>query len=160
LRNPEYREALFIVPFLLMGYLFQGIYYNLSVWFKVTDKTKFGAIITSIGAMITFVLNYLLIPILGYYGSALATLATFVAMAAISYALGQKHYPIPYNLNRILLYIASAGIWVWIVYDIGFDNFFVNLVIKNLFVLAYLLFVYLLERKNFRGLKLFGIELP
>jgi len=160
LRNPEYHEALFVVPFLLMAYLFQGIYYNLSVWFKVTDKTIWGAIITTIGALITAVLNYLLIPIFGYFGCAIATLVTFVAMAMISYLIGQRHYPIPYNLGRILTYIGSAGVWVWILYGVNFDNLLADLILKNLLVFAYLLFIYLLERKNIRGVKILGIRLP
>ena len=90
-----------IVPILLLANLFLGIYYNLAVWFKLTEKTKYGAYLSIFGAVITLALNFVLIPQIGFVGSAWATLVCYAAMMAASYFMGRKHYPIPYNIKRI-----------------------------------------------------------
>ncbi len=113
LRRPEYTEALGTVPILLLANLFLGISYNLSVWFKLTDKTLYGTMLTVFGVIFTLALNWLLIPIWGYMGSAVATLVCYFCITVASYLIGQKHYPIPYQLGRISLYLfLSAGL-VW-----------------------------------------------
>ena len=103
--NEAYWDAMSVVPILLLAYLFLGIYHNLSVWYKVTDRTKFGAYISIFGALLTILINLLFIPKFGYMASATATLAAYVTMAFISYILGQKHYKVPYNLKKIGLYL-------------------------------------------------------
>ncbi|MCC3159959.1 polysaccharide biosynthesis C-terminal domain-containing protein [Hymenobacter sp. 15J16-1T3B] len=108
LRKPEYLEGLPVVPVLLLANLFLGVYYNLSVWFKLTDKTYFGTYISFGGAVLTVALNFLLIPVLGYMGSAIATLVCYASMAAICWALGNHHFPVPYPVGRLLLWIATA----------------------------------------------------
>ncbi len=112
LRNPAYHEGLVVVPFLLMGGLFLGIYYNLSLWYKLTDKTQYGAIISVSGALLTVVLNLILIPIMGYLGSAIVTLITYGSMTAISYVWGAKIYPVPYKVTKGLSYLILAGAMV------------------------------------------------
>ncbi|MBK7383926.1 MAG: polysaccharide biosynthesis C-terminal domain-containing protein [Flavobacteriales bacterium] len=97
--NPAYHEGLRVVPILMLANVFLGIYYNQSVWYKLTDRTRVGGTIAIIGAAITIAFNFALIPVLGYMGSAWATLACYAGMAVISYAWGQKHYPIPYNVS-------------------------------------------------------------
>lgn len=159
LRNPEYREGLYIVPFLLMGYLFLGIYYNLSVWFKVTDKTLYGALITGVGATVTIGANLLLIPILGYFGSALTTLATYLTMVVISYGLGQHHYPIPYKVANAFYYIVMASVLATVFYNINMGHLLLNVLIRNLSVLLFLALVYLSERRHLKGRKIFGLTL-
>ncbi len=104
----KFREGLVVVPILLLANLFLGIYFNLSIWYKLTDKTWYGAIITMTGTLITIVLNVLLIPKLGYVGSAWAALGCYFTMVVISYLLGQKKYPIPYETGRLMLLIAGA----------------------------------------------------
>lgn len=104
----EYREGLFIVPILLLANLFLGIFYNLSIWYKVKEKNRVGAVITVIGALITLSLNWMLIPLFSYVGAAWTTLATYFFMAIVSYVLGQRYYPVPYRVGRISLYIAAA----------------------------------------------------
>lgn len=106
--GPEFREGVKVVPILLLAYMFYGIVFNLSFWFKLSDRTSLGAAISIIGAFITIVLNVWLIPIIGYMGSAWATLASYTAMAAVSYFLGRKYYPIPYDLKRIGSYLALS----------------------------------------------------
>jgi O-antigen/teichoic acid export membrane protein len=90
---------------LLAANLFLGIYYNLSIWFKLTEKTRFGAYFAIFGAIITVVLNLSLIPIFGFEGAAITTLLCYVSMTIISYMFGQKYYPIPYNIKRIIGYL-------------------------------------------------------
>jgi O-antigen/teichoic acid export membrane protein len=108
LRNAAYRAALGVVPYLLLGYLFLGMYYNLSVWFKLTDKTHYGTWLTCIGAFITVVLNRVLIPSIGYWGSVWATVASYGIMCLCCYYWGQKHYPIPYRMGNKLAYIMAT----------------------------------------------------
>jgi len=101
-------EAMWVVPIILIASFCLGIYHNLSVWYKITDKTKFGAYISVFGAVITLVLNYVLIPIIGYKGSAIATLAAYGSMMFLSYYYGRKYYPIPYNIKKIVLYLTTS----------------------------------------------------
>lgn len=106
--NPEYWEAMKVVPLIILANFFLGIYTNLSVWYKLIDKTKVGAYISVLGAVVTLVLNFLLIPMFSYMGSAIATLAAYGSMMAISYYLGNKHYPIPYDKKRIFGYLGVS----------------------------------------------------
>ena len=85
-----------------------GIYQNLSVWYKVTDMTKFAAYISVVGATITLLLNIILIPNYSFLGSAIATLIAYLTMASLSYAIVKKYYPIPYNASKILFYIVLS----------------------------------------------------
>ncbi|MEZ4886702.1 MAG: oligosaccharide flippase family protein [Chitinophagales bacterium] len=110
----NFREGLYIVPILLLANLCLGMYYNLSIWYKLTDKTPIGAIIAVIGASITIVLNVLLIPSIGYLGSAWATLICYASMVIISYFWSRKYYLIPYEIGRILQYLI-IGIGLFLV---------------------------------------------
>jgi O-antigen/teichoic acid export membrane protein len=118
IRLPEYHshsDALFIVPILLMANLLLGIFFNLSIWYKLNDKTKLGAVVSTIGAIITVVLLYLYVPIYGFKAAAITTLIAYLVMTVLSYVLGQKYYPVNYNVQlviglialSVLLYIAS-----------------------------------------------------
>jgi O-antigen/teichoic acid export membrane protein len=108
----EYREGLDVVPILLMANLFLGVYVNLSIWYKLTDRTLMGAWVSLFGAVLTVALNVWWIPTLGYLGSAWATLACYGGMALLSYLLGQRYYPVPYPLLDIGLYLAlGLGIY-------------------------------------------------
>src|SRR5690625_5842895 len=89
--DESYWVAMDIVPIILLANLFLGIYHNLSVWYKITDNTKVGAYISIVGALLTIVGNYVLIPYLSYYGSALATLLAYGGMMFLSYLFGQKY---------------------------------------------------------------------
>lgn len=106
--DTSYHEGLNVVPILLLANLFLGIYYNLSIWYKLNDKTKFGAYLAIFGAIITLVLNIVLIPIIGYMGSAWATFVCYLAMMLVSYFLGKKHFPVPYQVKKILAYFVLA----------------------------------------------------
>lgn len=104
--GPEYRDGLPVVPILLMANLCLGIYVNLSIWYKLTDRTMLGAWVALGGAVVTIVLNVWWIPIYGYMGSAWATLAAYGGMAIASYLLGRRYYPVEYDLKKILGYTA------------------------------------------------------
>jgi O-antigen/teichoic acid export membrane protein len=104
-KHPEYAEGLHIVPVLSMGSIFLGIYYNLSVWYKLTNRNMTGAYITIGGALLTIVLNVLLIPKFSYTGAAWATFFCYFFMMVISYVLGQKHYRIPYPKKKLITYL-------------------------------------------------------
>lgn len=103
-----YREGLAVVPILLLANMFLGIYFNLSIWYKLTGQTRYGAWIAIIGAIVTILLNIWWIPIWGYYGSAWATLACYLLMTLLSYFWGQKFFHVPYELKRISLFILAA----------------------------------------------------
>ena len=109
LRRPEYLQGLVVVPILLLANLFLGVYYNLSVWFKLTDKTYYGTYIGAGGAVLTIALNFLLIPVLGYLGCALATLACYFMMAMLCWRLGERHFPVPYPALRLGLWLLAAA---------------------------------------------------
>lgn len=104
----SYWSAMDIVPLIIMANFFLGIYTNLSVWYKLIDKTKVGAYISIVGAIVTLVFNVLLIPKWSYMGSAIATILAYGTMMSISYVLGQKAYPIPYDKKKIAMYIGLA----------------------------------------------------
>jgi len=107
----EYREGLGIVPILLMANLLLGIYVNLSIWYKLTDRTGWGAWVSILGAALTIALNIALIPKYGYVGSAWATLACYAAMVVLSWGLGRHFYPVPYPVGRIVGYLLfSVGL--------------------------------------------------
>ncbi len=108
-KNPEYGEGIYVVPILAMASVFLGIYYNLSIWYKLTNKNWIGARITLTGAAITIALNLWWIPEFGYIGSAWATFICYAYMMVASYFMGQRHYPVPYELPKLMMYIAGAA---------------------------------------------------
>lgn len=142
--NPDYWTALTIVPIILLANLCLGIYHNLSVWYKVTDRTKFGAYISVIGALITLALNFILIPIISYKGSAIATLAAYGSMMLISYFLGQKHYKVPYNLKKIGGYLLLSLVLA----SVSFYGFNGNILIGTGFLFLYIALIFVSEKKD------------
>jgi O-antigen/teichoic acid export membrane protein len=141
--SPAYRRGLDIVPVLLLGHLFIGIYYNTAFWFKLSDKTQYGTLITAIGAILTVGLNVVLIPIMGYMGCAVAFLGSSVLMTAICYWLGERHYPVPYKVGSALGYIGAGGLLIWLNSFIRIQNLWIavpyHLILCGLFILAVLL---------------------
>ena len=106
--KPTYFEGIIVVPIVMMGELFFGIYFNLSLWYKLTDKTYWGAIFSTIGCVIIIALNIIFIPKFGYLACAWASFAGYFLIMLISYFVGQKKYPIKYDLKTIGLYFALA----------------------------------------------------
>lgn len=153
-----YEEGLSIVPILAMGSVFLGIYYNLSVWYKLTNKTLTGAWITIGGAVITVLLNIWWIPLFGYNGSAWATFVCYAFMMIISYKLGQKHYPIPYVTKKLMAYLVIVTL-LFLLHQL-FIHFITQLwagITFGCFLLAvYGWFILLVERKEFQKMPLIG----
>jgi O-antigen/teichoic acid export membrane protein len=108
IRSEAYWEAMWIVPIILIANFCLGIYHNLSVWYKITDRTKFGAYISVFGAVVTLVINFAFIETYSYKASAVATLVAYGLMMLLSYYFGRKYYPIPYNLKKIGLYLVIS----------------------------------------------------
>lgn len=149
LAKPAYWEGLHIVPILLLSYLLLGVYYNFSVWFKLTDRTYYGTIITIGGVIITVVANYILIPIAGYEGSSWAALLCYLGMAVACYVLGQKFYPIPYDIGKSVAYVVVTLLIVYGVNAIAMEDQLVATGFHTLVIGIYLACIYLLERKQF-----------
>ena len=141
IRNESLIEALEIVPIILLASFCLGIYHNLSVWYKITDRTKYGAYISSIGAVLTLLINFIFIPKIGYMASAIATLSAYGTMMSLSYYFGKKHYPIPYNLRKIAFY---GGISI-LFSGLSFYVFNRNLIAGSLLLLVFLGLIYKLE---------------
>jgi len=146
LGRDEYRAGLGIVPFLLLANLFLGMYYNLSVWFKLTDKTYFGTYISFGGAALTILLNFFLIPLLGYMGSAITTLACYFMMAAVCWYLGNKHYPIPYPMARLSAWLLLAVGLVAASWYLPLPNYWLRHAVHLALCLAFAGAVFLIER--------------
>ena len=127
LDDKSYWEAMKVVPLIILANFFLGIYNNLSVWYKLIDKTKIGAYISIVGAILTLVLNYFLIPKYSYYGSAIATIAAYGSMMFISYVLGKKYYPIPYDMNKIGGYLGLSILFSAISFYGFRENYFVGI---------------------------------
>ena len=144
--NPEYWEAMNIVPLILLASFFLGIYHNLSVWYKVSDKTRFGAFISIIGAAITIGINYVFIPILGYMASAIAALFAYGTMMVVSYYLGKSRYPVPYNFRKILFYLGISILFS----AVAFYGFGRSLYAGIPLLLIFLGMVYKLENDKLR----------
>ena len=149
----EFRVGLEVVPILLLANLFLGMYVNLSIWYKLTDRTLMGAFVSLSGAVLTIVLNVWLIPLLGYVGSAWATLACYASMAIVSYLLGRHYYPVAYDIKRVLGYIAiGVGLYfVRIELPLDADWQMPWLLSVELMVL-YLLVIVLFEKRQFKTL--------
>ncbi len=149
--SKDYSEGLSIIPILAMGSVFLGIYYNLSVWYKLTNKTMFGAWITLAGAAITVVLNIWWIPLFGYNGSAWATFVCYGFMMVISYTQGQKHYRIPYALKKLVAYLIITVI-LFLLHKL-FSHFISNLwastLVALLLLIAFAWFILQVEKKEF-----------
>lgn len=148
LRNPVYREGIEIVPYLLFAYLWLGVYYNSSIWFKVTDKTYYGPLITGVGVFITGILNILLVPYWGYWGCVVATVISYLTMSILSYYQGQKYYLLFYPSKRMLVYILITISLVPFMRNIHYVNWYTNIVINLAVTILVGLFLYQLNYRN------------
>lgn len=145
IRDTSYWEGMKVIPLIILANFFLGIYYNLSVWYKIIDKTYIGAYISIIGAVVTLILNFILIPIMGYYGSAIATISAYGLMMIISYYLGKKYYPIPYDMFKIV-----GSLVLSIVFSlISFYGFRENYYIGVLLLLIFMIYSFYIEKEFF-----------
>ncbi|NQT77868.1 MAG: polysaccharide biosynthesis C-terminal domain-containing protein [Bacteroidetes bacterium] len=146
----DFRSGLSIVPIILLANLLLGIFYNLSVWYKLTDKTRYGALIAFIGAFITIVLNVILIPRYGYTGAAWAHLACYFSMVIISFFLGRKYYRVNYDLRNILLYFILALFIYFISVRFPIPEGLMQYVMHIFYLMVFLLFAVFLEKRKYR----------
>lgn len=158
-----YAEGIHIVPILALGNVFLGIYYNLSVWYKLTNKNMFGAYITIAGAAITILLNFILIPSFRYTGAAWATLICYAFMMVVNYQQGQKYYPIPYAKKKLLSYI-TISVVMYIIHEIivrsldsnAYYYLYVNYGTGIILIALFSLLIIKVERKEFQRLPYIG----
>lgn len=144
--DARYWEGLSIVPILLLANLFLGVHYNLSIWYKLTDKTKLGSSISILGAAITILLNFILIPIYGYHGAAVTTLICYFSMAIFSYFMGRKHFPVPYQVVLNLWMILSA-VSVFLIFEVINQRWNISMPYQLILAsILCLLFIYYLLR--------------
>lgn len=158
IQNKKMWTGLKVVPILLLANMFLGIYYNLSIWYKLTNKTMAGAWITVIGAVITLIINYIFIPHFSYMACAWATFACYGSMMVISYVWGQKHYRIPYATKKLTAYIVIVVLLFFIHKGINaaIDNTLLKYISATLLLGAYCLFIVRIERKEFQKLPFIG----
>ena len=147
-RDPSYWIAIDIVPIVLLANLFLGIYFNLAIWYKLTDKTRFGMYFSIVGAIITIIFNYIMIPKIGFIAAAWATLLAYGTMMLISYLIGKRHYFVPYDIKRIMSYLLLAVI----VSSVSYYGFNENYYVSTLLVLVFLAIIVLLEKNDLKHL--------
>ncbi|MEX2484476.1 MAG: oligosaccharide flippase family protein [Brumimicrobium sp.] len=144
--NEAYWKGLKIVPILLLANVFSGIYINQSIWYKLSGQTKFGAYIAIVGAVFTLTLNFIFIPIYGYIACAWVTFLVYGGQMVASYILGQKHYPIPYNLKKFTLYALVALMFYFITVFLDLQEGWVQYIVHNCIILIYVALVWWMEK--------------
>lgn len=148
LKGSVYTEGYYIVPVLLLGYLLLGVYFNLSIWFKVTDQTNYSFWITLVGALVSIGIIWFLVPIWGYMGGALSTLGCYLVMTTICYYYGQKFYPIPYQTGKgILMLILGFGL-SYLGFYWNLESLIGNFLLKNILAFLFVVGIGLMERKS------------
>jgi O-antigen/teichoic acid export membrane protein len=146
--NPEYWGALKIVPIVLLANLFLGIYHNLAIWYKLTDKTRYGMYFSIFGALITIGLNLVLLEQYGIMVAACATLIAYGSMAIISYFIGRKYYPVNYNLQKMAVYLTASIV----ISGISFLKFRGNLWASTLLLLIFVVVIYWNEKDELKSI--------
>jgi O-antigen/teichoic acid export membrane protein len=148
----DFRVGLGVVPILLLANLCLGIFINQSIWYKLTGQTGYGALLTIFGAIITITLNIYWIPRIGYMGCAWATLICYASMMIASYFLGNKHYPVDYDLKRILGYLGLSLTLYFVSLFIHTGSTGINLFLNNMMLLGFLAVIWKFEKKSFMKL--------
>jgi O-antigen/teichoic acid export membrane protein len=158
IRNKDMWVGLKVVPILLLANMFLGIYYNLSVWYKLSNKTMAGAWITIVGAIITITINWFLIPYYSYTACAWATLACYGSMMVMSFVWGQKAYPIPYAWRKLLGYIGIVLGFFFIqkLLLYFYDPFWFEILTGSILFFVFTWFILLVEQKEFQKLPVIG----
>lgn len=139
--NSKYHEGLFVVPIVLLSYLLQGVVFNLSFWYKLTDKTKWGAWISFMGLGVTVLGNVLFVPVYGYAASAWTSLVCFLLMTVVSWALGQRYFPIPYDLKMMGRYVVLCGLLYTAGMYVPISDFFLRLAFRTALLLLFVVYV-------------------
>ena len=156
--SPDYWNGLAVVPILVLANMCLGIYYNLSIWYKLSNRTRAGATITLIGAGITFLVNFLFIPYFSYMASAWATFACYCSMMIISFTWGQKAYYVPYAWKKLLAYMIIVVLLFFLHKGIVslWSNDVFSLALGALFTLSFVIFILKIEKKEFIAMPFVG----
>jgi O-antigen/teichoic acid export membrane protein len=141
-----YYQGLKVVPILLLANIFLGIYMSQSIWYKLSGQTKFGAYISIFGAISTLVFLVFFIPKFGYIAAAWTTMGVYAAQMLLSFFLGQKHYPIPYNLKRAGLYFSLSLLLFFTANSFDFQQSVWKFLCNNLFIVAFIVLVWYIEK--------------
>ena len=150
--DETYYSGLKIVPIVLMANLFLGIYYTLSLWYKLTDKTRFGAYFAITGAVISLIVNIAFIPHFGYMASAVAVLICFITMTILSYYFGQKYYRVPYALGRMIFYFIIALGLYFVSVVLNIETSLVKYLIHACLVILFIGITIFKEKREFLSL--------
>ncbi len=151
----DYWEGLRIVPIVLLAYIFQGIYFNLSIWYKLTDKTMYGAYFSTLGFIITLVLNVIFVPLCnqwfgaGYFASAGASTVCFFIIMLLSYFIGQKHFPVKYELGKMGIYFVITALLYGASFLVSNDNIWLFYGYRALLFAIFVVFVLRMDLKGF-----------
>ena len=137
----DYWEGLSIVPVILVSYIFQGIYFNLSMWYKLIDRTYFGALMSLVGCVIDVTLLLVLVPRMGYMGAAVAALCAYFSIMLLSYFLGQKYMPVPYPLMSMLRYTLLAGSMYSIIAVVRTPYVWLDYLVNTAALMVYLIYM-------------------
>ncbi|GAB6009966.1 lipopolysaccharide biosynthesis protein [Dysgonomonas reticulitermitis] len=143
--SENYTVGIVIVPIAMIGEILFGIYFNLSVWYKLTDKTKYGAYFSVLGCVLQVIINIIFVPVYGYIASAWATLIANLIIVGISYYMGQKYFPIKYDLKNILFYFAIAIAFYFAAMLPDIDNEILRLAYRTIYLI---LFTYIIIKKD------------
>lgn len=149
--GPNFRDGLYYIPILLMAYLFLGIYYNISIWYKLSDKTIYGAYISIVGALITVLGSIMFLPVIGVEASAWAALVCYLVMTILAYYFGQKHYHISYQLDKMIAYTCLIGIILIIAHLSRTNVLWINLTIGVFLLSIYLGVIYYFNKRRIMG---------
>jgi O-antigen/teichoic acid export membrane protein len=153
LRGEGYAMGNYIVPVLLLGYLMLGIYFNLSIWFKLTDQTKYSFYITVLGAIVTVTVMLTLVPRIGLMGGALSTLCCYTVMSITCYFIGQKYFPIPYQAGKGIFYLLMAFGLSYLGFYWDWGTPFLQFIGKNSLLIVFVLVVLWLEKKEVQKIR-------
>jgi len=145
--SSDYWAGLKIVPIVLWTYVFQGIYFNLSFWYKLTDRTQWGALFSVIGYIITFVLQIIFVPRFSYWASCGSSLVCYFVIMLLSYFVGQRHLKVPYPLKRIGLYLLLTLTLLAIFYLPTYPNTLIHMGVGTVLILIYVAVFYILDLK-------------
>lgn len=152
----EFRVGIHVVPILILSYVFLGIIFNLSIWYKLTGKTKPGAFVSIFGAVVTIILNAILVPKFSYEGAAWATLICYFLTMLLSYFLGRHYYPVKYPMRKITFYLLLAGGLYYLSTFFHELDVWPRMSLNTLLLLSYMAVIYILEKNAFRDLKHLG----
>lgn len=139
--SPKFFDGLKVVPLIMIGELFFGVYFNLSIWFKLTDKTIYGAYFSIIGTILIVGINIVFVPIFGIIASAWANLACYLGMSIISYFIGRKYYPINYQIRKLLIYGVISYLFYLVGMNAPIENQTYKLLFRSLLLIIFILII-------------------